>query len=608
MNEITHNSRWRVQGFIRLEPLDNVNLIQESVGEVYAYSESWKIFYQIGYHVIEERMLELRNSERKIIDICGIDRCTFEMRTEFDDIKQLMLELKEQYQNVLYQSGVGKTNSERRRKRGVLDLIGTIHKFLYGTLDANDLKVINENFDNIKNSSDHMIKAIDKQTFILREVVQNINHNEKTIKETFDQIAEKLNYLSRNYNDQDFQLKMVYALNKMTLGIQMLKSKVSTISNAITFGHRGIVSPQLFTPEMLIKAMKTFEAQNGEHLLKLTENNYEVFMKIANLNVLTGRNTITYIIEIPNLEKEPWEWILNTMIPQINAESRIYYMYKPTFNQRLQRGSITRSADDLNIITINNQLNIVKYQGIGHEMQSIELCETHINNKTCKIILFKMFDIGLIPTSRGNQIIVPHEIPLIQAINITCPKGQLSVMISQVSLIVANESCQLNTKRSIIQLTKEITRSFNDSLKIVINFTFEISKNTPTPNFAYDLSYQVLNDYKLTFGEIQADLNQSKITILHNDSWANFKGITLPSIQGIFGLIGLGTILYLLYQCGGLSCLSSAFRYCCSCNKTKGTKERAFQYVSNKGDAEMKIIQSNLEQIKNQLAQNIRKN
>ena len=75
-----------------------------------------------------------------------------------------------------------KTLTHTRNKRGLFNIIGSISKSLFGTLDNDDLTLINENMDKLFDDNNKIKTIIVNQTALIRKIVnsQNLNHLKKS--------------------------------------------------------------------------------------------------------------------------------------------------------------------------------------------------------------------------------------------------------------------------------------------------------------------------------------------------------------------------------------------------------------------------------------------
>ena len=65
-----------------------------------------------------------------------------------------------------------------RSKRGLLNVIGSASKTLFGTLDEEDLELINKNIDTLFDSSNKIKMILSNQTALIRHVLGDTRTNQ----------------------------------------------------------------------------------------------------------------------------------------------------------------------------------------------------------------------------------------------------------------------------------------------------------------------------------------------------------------------------------------------------------------------------------------------
>lgn len=84
-----------------------------------------------------------------------------------------------------------------RTRRGLFNFVGSLHNFLWGTLDQNYAKEMSATIDKVKANEDELIKLIKTQTSIIESTKNLIKKTDQDIKDQFDSIGAKLNELSK---------------------------------------------------------------------------------------------------------------------------------------------------------------------------------------------------------------------------------------------------------------------------------------------------------------------------------------------------------------------------------------------------------------------------
>ena len=177
-------------------------------------------------------------------------------------------------------------------KRGLLNVIGSISKSLFGTLDEDDLKLINENMDKLFDDDNKIKIIVSNQTALIRRMIKtnwigtNRNH--------FQNIGKgyPTNTKRRRYNQPH---TTIYDLH----------FQLNEILNVITMGKQGIISPQVINHQEFLQAYrKTLERKFAQQIMN--EDNFQFILDISNLKLWTTNTKIFCNITMPILEDQQW--------------------------------------------------------------------------------------------------------------------------------------------------------------------------------------------------------------------------------------------------------------------------------------------------------------
>lgn len=66
----------------------------------------------------------------------------------------------------------------KRSKRGFLNIIGSVSKSLFGTLNENDLTLVNQNIDKLFDSQNKLTHIVQNQTAMIKSLLQDEHFND----------------------------------------------------------------------------------------------------------------------------------------------------------------------------------------------------------------------------------------------------------------------------------------------------------------------------------------------------------------------------------------------------------------------------------------------
>lgn len=155
--------------------------------------------------------------------------------------------------------------SHVRNKRGIFDGIGTVSKYLFGTMDANDFSYINKYLDALSKDELEFKTALSKQQTILKDIVNKYTEMFDNIQTNQKQIVVQLNELIKDSKRLDVQeniLSLSLTIDKILLELQILLDIMNTLETALSFAKLHVTHPSI---------IETHEIQS---LISILCNNY----------------------------------------------------------------------------------------------------------------------------------------------------------------------------------------------------------------------------------------------------------------------------------------------------------------------------------------------
>lgn len=201
-------------------------------------------------------------------------------------------------------------------KRGLLNIIGTVNKWVSGSMDDEDRQTINKHLEIIHGNSHNLISSINQQVEINNKYNTSLNTLVNTIQNDRKNI---LNILS-THNDH-INLK----LNTFDLRLRILETSriLSELQDNIIFTKVNIIHPSLLTHAEIIKYKIDAEKLKGIQVgFAKTNNNKLIFLlKIPNIMTLVNKQIVLPLRNTQSCE------MIDTIPVQILKINDTYYDY-----------------------------------------------------------------------------------------------------------------------------------------------------------------------------------------------------------------------------------------------------------------------------------------
>lgn len=242
-----------------------------------------------------------------------------------DSAKMCMLKLK----NVM--TKLDTLNPYRRKKRGLINGLGSAIKFITGNMDANDAETINKQLQDLENITYESAGIMQNQKNLNQQMIERFKNLTGHINYQQDVINKFLTKLSRETSNsikrEDTILEEMQYMNQLNLNIDLLSDHISDIIDSIMLAKLGTISKLILHPEETTVIRNIFKSQkidliSDQHIYELLE-----------LQAYYNNNNLIFNVKIPNFSNETYT--LYHLIPlPINETMRI--ITKPYINYNNQ--------------------------------------------------------------------------------------------------------------------------------------------------------------------------------------------------------------------------------------------------------------------------------
>jgi hypothetical protein len=158
----------------------------------------------------------------------------------------------------------GSTNS--RSKRGVFNVVGSVSKILFGTL-SDDATYYKNRISKLQSEQLSMLKLTKEQMIVVRSSLQIVNFTLADVAANEMQLNDNLNVIQKLVAENGEKTSQVLsqaivlsAVNRHMIIVEhvvsQLREEYDIILSAINFAQKGILFPQIITPEDIIETFQ----------------------------------------------------------------------------------------------------------------------------------------------------------------------------------------------------------------------------------------------------------------------------------------------------------------------------------------------------------------
>ncbi|KAL3269175.1 hypothetical protein HHI36_008260, partial [Cryptolaemus montrouzieri] len=219
------------------------------------------------------------------------------------------------------------SNSERK-KRGIINGIGSIFKTLFGTLDQDDAEYYGEAIHKVETTDQHIVSLLKEQVQIVDSTIRNFNSSITNVEKN-NQIFETnfniLYNLTKENSDNFFMLELKQLIEErfslMTLVTSELNNEYTNLINAILFAKTNQLHPMVITPsQYLIELSKTLPNLpiSTSYALPLKEENVLPLLSLVHINFHFSNNKIIFVINTPIISQVKFDLYKLIPIPTVD--------------------------------------------------------------------------------------------------------------------------------------------------------------------------------------------------------------------------------------------------------------------------------------------------
>ncbi|XP_028172044.1 uncharacterized protein LOC114361246 [Ostrinia furnacalis] len=302
--------------------ISNVNLIRDDWRLIVYYDTQP---YQDGNEALAKYMKYLEDLCSRIPIQAYCYGIVLQFRHEVTELQH--------YNNILmsHNHNINEPTGHRRR-RGLIDGVGSIANTLFGVLDQNFAEKYEQDIDLIRKNQKHLAALWKNQTSVVEAEFNLLKQTENIIDQNHKLINKKFNAIEQSVNQIKNEIQNVSIINEfITTSIMAnnilfrLKDIQQTLLDTITNIYNGKFNFHLLPPDQLRQELSVIAGQLPKDL-SIPINNFGDLSEIYNLLKVRARITNNYIIfeiKIPLVSGDLYEVLKIIPIPHLTTSNQV---------------------------------------------------------------------------------------------------------------------------------------------------------------------------------------------------------------------------------------------------------------------------------------------
>lgn len=304
-----------------------------------------------------------------------------------------------------------------RHKRGLVNIVGTAQKWLFGTLDAEDGIKYDSYIKTLRYNQNILNKDLNSQKLILKKLTETVDSQMQIIEHNQIKILQKLKDLDLKDTSLFTTLYISLLMDNINLELSQIETTCNNLQTAINFAQVGIMHYSILKYTDLSNVLKTI---SKDRIIPF--NNIIKYYETMHAQVNIQNDLIIFTIHIPLVSVQPFLLYKIYPIPFLNRTISIKHSY------------LLSSAS--NYFTLDKECPLIEsfYLCTSKELTKEDQClHLMINLKgQCPTIPITFKRKSVVPLSDNSLLVIPKKN---QTVHLEC-SNQISIeIVSQPSII-----------------------------------------------------------------------------------------------------------------------------------------------------------------------------
>lgn len=209
-------------------------------------------------------------------------------------------------------------HKDNRVKRGLINGLGSVIKFIFGNPDADDLTRINEYLEKIEHEQREDIVALSQSMSAINKINKDINNNTEIINKNLENITKTL-------NEQNKQLSIFEAVITLIIQEQHFLDLLNKIKRSFIFSEK-LFNLEILTYKQISDICEHLKRIYSQKEMLLHYHNLLDF-RFAQGSIVFTQDTIVYTLKFPILN--PIEFFLFQRLAIINKRNETEIISTP---------------------------------------------------------------------------------------------------------------------------------------------------------------------------------------------------------------------------------------------------------------------------------------
>lgn len=304
---------------------DSPGILPFKLGTNYIISNKHTFLHEIDTIHLEESINNLIQNYNSLNSSISKVKLIYKISlvSNYEHLEPLINEISVKFNNI-------HTHFHSRQKRGLINFGGTVQKWLWGTLNADDGERYDKALTTLKQNQQKIVREVNNQISISKHLIERYSKDIERISMNQKKISSLINtYLPyiENIADQFYKYTSYLTLiNQIFLNAHVLITFLDNLENSISFAKLRTIHPDILTTQHLEEIINELRLHHGNGEI-LNFSNIQSWYSVVQTNCYFRRTKIIFSIEIPIVNPNHFQYFHLFPIP--TADNKIIIPLNP---------------------------------------------------------------------------------------------------------------------------------------------------------------------------------------------------------------------------------------------------------------------------------------
>lgn len=201
-----------------------------------------------------------------------------------------------------------KSPHNSRSKRGLIDGLGSLIKFVTGNLDAKDSEKYDKIISHILRNQENLQDQLESQYSINQAFSQNFNHTMEIINHNNAQIQKELISLQKMIAGENTHIQHTNNyLEHIQISLNLLMDLIQDIESSLTFCELGKLHPSILNSDLLLNELDRLKEFYGPRFLNHSGKDLFEMKSHIKVQCFIGTDEIVYFLDVPIVDPRDFD-------------------------------------------------------------------------------------------------------------------------------------------------------------------------------------------------------------------------------------------------------------------------------------------------------------